>query len=852
MARKLNAGSSLALIGSLGWACYGTPLWTSAQNAPRPVGAQQVESLFGDTSVGVSDGDDTDTPDGQTVKVSDLGEIDLHVKNIEITKVLQLLSLQSQRNIVASRNVAGSISADLYGVEFYEALDAILHTNGFGYREEGSFIYVYTTQELKEIAEIERTLEVKVIRLNYLTAADASTFVTPLLSDVGEIALSGEVPGQVQPGLSDAGRNSNALDEILVIRDYSENLNQIGSVLAELDRRPIQVQIEATVMEAKLTNLTGWGVDLSILSDWGLSNFEDPLGVVDSVLSGDVVGGAEGTTKFDVLGTGAGWQTTVGNTTAPAGFKFGVLSDHVAAFIRALDEVTDTTIIARPKLLVLNRQRAALLIGSKLGYVSTTQTETSATQTVEFLDVGTQLNIRPFVSADEFIRLEVSPKVSNGSVDQLGDFIVPNETTNELVTNVIVRNGQTVVLGGMFKEDTIVSRAQVPGLGDIPLIGAAMQGQDDTVRRSEVIFMITPTIVHDQYLTQVAGRAGDAIDAARLGTREEMLPFSREKLTAFHLRQARDHFDSGNTDRARWHLKIALTMDPTLQEARRMKEGIDGERIWWPDRSMLDYAIHGAVDQHIKSMPISAPFNGSAGPSQGQGSSATPSAKPVEILLDEALSTPGSQRPVSFQGQAPASSNPASRSESGLGSDFDAGFEWEDQGEFQPRPSTDWYDPFTPGANNPSSTNPTPGVDSARQVDSWRNPAPRTTQPTVQTQPAAPSQYKSPYQSPSQTQPQGQSQGQSGSEFKSQSSTPSQTQPAQPTTGQVKPAATTATSAGTVTKTTQPSSGTTARSTSTSIKSGQYDQAVEIKTNAGPTVGAGASGSSGGAGQAKP
>ena len=112
------------------------------------------------------------------------------------------------------------------------------------------------------------------------------------------------------------------------------------------------------------------------------------------------------------------------------------------------------TVGARPKILTLNRMAAELISGEKLGYISTTPTETATTQTVEFLEVGTTLTVRPFATDDGFIRMEIRPKVSEGDVRVVQGFVIPDETTNEMTVNVLVPNGRTVVLGGLFKEDT--------------------------------------------------------------------------------------------------------------------------------------------------------------------------------------------------------------------------------------------------------------------------------------------------------------------------------------------------------------------------------------------------------------
>jgi len=583
-----------------GWICAGPAIGEEKPEAPSLFGevdeasAQPAQSgaedgsdegsLFGD-----EESDDPSTgEDGQSVAVGSFGQIDLHVKDLEVTKVLQLLSIQSQRNIVASRNVAGSVSADLYNVDFYEAMDAILHSNGFGYREKGNFIYVYTSTELQTIADLEVRLIVKIVRLNYLPAADAVEFVKPLLSPAGSVTVSAAVAKGIQPTISDDGENSFAHQDTLMVRDNEQSVEAIMAVLQELDTRPKQVRIEATILEAQLDEDNNFGVDMTILADFNLADFGNPLSAVGSMLSGAVGG------------IGQGFETSVGNVSSgQSGVRVGFLANEVAVFIKALDQVTDTTVLANPKLLVLNRQRADLLVGERLGYISTTQTETSETQTVEFLDIGTQLTVRPFIGDDDFIRLELRPSISDGSTVAVAGFVIPNTTNEELVTNILVRNGQTVVMGGLFKEDTTITRRQVPVIGDIPIAGWAFRGQDDDYDRSEVIFLVKTTIVPDQNLIAEGDRVADSLGRIRIGARQGMLPWSRSKLVAAHMGRALEHAKGGNNDQALWSVNMALSLDPTFVEGLRLKEQLSGERVYWPNRSFMQDAINHAIDNRL-------------------------------------------------------------------------------------------------------------------------------------------------------------------------------------------------------------------------------------------------------------
>ncbi len=260
--------------------------------------------------------------------------------------------------------------------------------------------------------------------------------------------------------------------------------------------------------------------------------------------------------------------------------------------MKMLDEVTDTVIMANPKILSLNRQPSRVLVGRRVGYLSTTSTDTSTTQTVEFLDTGTQLYFRPFVSADGEIRMELKPQVSEAIIREATDATgaavsIPDEVTQGLTTNVLVRDGQTVVLGGLFRESTQYGRRQVPFLGDIPIIGAAFRGHDDETQRSEILFLITPTIVNDSHINETADRAVADIDRLRAGSRQGLLWWSREKMTSALNVEAERAARDGDYEKATFNLSRSLALNPIQPDALRLREKITGERETWPKKSLL-------------------------------------------------------------------------------------------------------------------------------------------------------------------------------------------------------------------------------------------------------------------------
>lgn len=554
-------------------------------------------------------------PDGSKaqVKVSEHMTVDLHVKDEDLTNVLELLSIQSQKNIVASKSVGGKVSATLYGVTFREALDSILHVNGYGYMERGNFIYVYTLEELVALEKTLKKRAAKAIKLSYLNAKDAEEFVRPLLSkDGGEIKTSKAAAPFSVPDDSPTGGEDYALGATLVVIDYEENIKAVEELLKELDTRPAQVLVEATILQTSLTEENAFGVDFSIIGDVKFTDFigsGGPLSVANALARGG--SGATGVTPTDNQATGV--TSTPGNTTGPSTFKVGVIAGDLSIFMKMLDEVTDTVIMANPKILALNRQPSRVLVGRRVGYISTTSTDTSTTQSVEFLDTGTQLYFRPFVSHDGEIRMELKPQVSEAIIrdatDATGAAVsIPDEVTQGLTTNVLVRDGQTVVLGGLFRESTQFGRRQVPFLGDIPIIGAAFRGHDDETNRSEIIFLVTPTIMNDSHLNDSADRAVADVDRLRAGARQGLLWWSRDKMTSALNVEAERAARDGDYEKATHKIARSLALNPVQPEALRLREKITGERETWPTRSMLSNVMdHEAARKANEIKPANPP-----------------------------------------------------------------------------------------------------------------------------------------------------------------------------------------------------------------------------------------------------
>jgi type IV pilus assembly protein PilQ len=547
--------------------------------------------------------------DQPRVKVSEHQTVDLHVKDESIANVLELLSVQSQRNIIASKNVVGKVSADLFNVSFFEALDAILHVNGFAYIQKGNFIYVYTREEYLEIQKSLSKRVAKVMRLSYLNASDAEAFVKPLLSQGGDIKTAAKTPDFTIGGDAPVGKDDYALGAVLVVIDYEENIAAVEKLLTEIDTRPAQVLVEATILETRVTEANAFGIDFSIIGDVDFLDFVN-LGGARRAADSLIRGGTGATGGLSPTDNRAGAvSTSAGNTQdGRATVKVGVVAGPIGVFLRALDDVSDFTVLSSPKLLALNRMPSRVLVGQRVGYLNTTATETSTTQTVQFLDTGTTLFFRPFVSNTGEIRMELKPKVASATIRDAGNgqggiVSIPDETTQEVTTNVIVKDGNTIVLGGLFVERTDSFRRQVPFFGDIPLIGAAFRGHDDSTDRRELIFLIRPSIVNDTALAMQGIDMKNEIERIRAGQRQGLLPWSREKMTSVLNVEAETAARAGNTEEALWKIQRSLSLNPRQPDALRLRERITAQQERWPSMFTLDGIISGEINKALESIP---------------------------------------------------------------------------------------------------------------------------------------------------------------------------------------------------------------------------------------------------------
>ncbi len=244
--------------------------------------------------------------------------------------------------------------------------------------------------------------------------------------------------------------------------------------------------IEAVIISVDLEQARQLGVNFAVVDNLGT--------VLGTVGSGTELNNNVGFNPTQLLTTGG---KIAGAAADPTGFassangaKFGFVANNVTGFIQALETIGSTKILASPRILVLNKQRAEIQLGSRLGFQTFSQNFTSTIQQVQFLNTGTLLRIRPFISDDGMIRMEIHPERSSGTVVNN----IPNQNTAELTTNVMVPDGATLVIGGLMEDEEDFSLQGLPGLARIPALGYLFGYRQKNTGRRELVVLLTPHI----------------------------------------------------------------------------------------------------------------------------------------------------------------------------------------------------------------------------------------------------------------------------------------------------------------------------------------------------------------------
>lgn len=416
--------------------------------------------------------------------------LSLNFQNIEVRAVLQLIADFTGINMVTSDSVQGNVTLRLKNVPWDQALDIILKTKGLAKRQKGNVMLVAPTAELAAQEKLELEAEKQVVELapiisetiqvNYAKAEELVTILekkgNSLVSERGNVAI-------------DARTNK------LLIQDTAKNIDAIVSLVEELDVPVRQVLIESRIVLVT----TNYSKDLGVR-----------FGVATERSSGGTIGGLAGT-----IGGARNAANASGGLIAPpsnlnvdlgvanpagsiglaiAKLPFGTLLDLE---LSAAEAEGQTEIISSPKVITSNQHTARILTGTEIPYVSSSTSTTGVQQqTVTFKNAVLELEVTPQITPDDRINLDL--KVTKNSPDYANEIFTvggPPITKNEVETRVMVDNGETIVLGGVYERTKSHSVTRVPLLGELPLIGWLFRANSEVDDKSELLIFVVPKIV---------------------------------------------------------------------------------------------------------------------------------------------------------------------------------------------------------------------------------------------------------------------------------------------------------------------------------------------------------------------
>jgi type IV pilus assembly protein PilQ len=410
--------------------------------------------------------------------------------NTPIEDVIKMIAEQADVDIIKSPTVTGSVTAKLTNVPLGEALDNILAIHGYGRVINKNVIRV---SPLDEIAQKEEILDTRVYQITYADIGDVESALKKFISKRGSISSS--------PGTSN-----------IIVKDSESNIKAIDSFIEKIDRVTPQVLVEVRIYDISSTE----GFDIG--ADWtaGRNNPVTTIDIDETANTTTGVRSIDTTTKE----TKTAWQeNTAGGVTDDDAYLYRKSKPFVGGEFEALTGGTirlgllDTVnvelalsilrsevgakLLANPRILVLDNETAEFKITTQIPYTEVSTTGNTATETVKFKDVGVELKVTPHVTRDGMVRLNISPEFGV----RVGSTSPPTVDSRKVNTKALVKDGQTVVLGGLRKREVTQEVHKVAILGDIPILGGLFSDVEEEVVTSELLIFITPRIIVEPTLS---------------------------------------------------------------------------------------------------------------------------------------------------------------------------------------------------------------------------------------------------------------------------------------------------------------------------------------------------------------
>jgi type IV pilus assembly protein PilQ len=441
--------------------------------------------------------------------------VTFNFQDVPVRTVLQLIAEESNLNIVASDSVSGNVTLRLINVPWDQALDIVLRAKGLDKRRSGNVVWVAPQSEIAKyeqdvldarIAVANRAdMVTEYIPINYANAEDIATLLTEgAKSGTGGGAGAG-AGGQARGFLSPRGSISfDRRTNTLLVIDIPDKVVEIKRLVSLLDKPVDQVLIEARIVIATESFARELGAKFGLSGATGKPGDRSSLGFG----SNTVQSGQNAISRADADGMRP-WDITPGlNVNLPTSFaNAGALALSIlnAGYLldvelSALQQDGRGEVISNPRIVTSNQREAVIKQGQEVGYVTISGAQTAGTvpiPNVQFKDVLLELRVTPTITNDGrvFMSLVVNKDEIEGFVNtSIGD--VPQISTREVTTAVLVEDGQTVVIGGVYEFRSRADISKVPFLGDLPVIGNLFKSRGRSKEKAELLIFVTPKVMH--------------------------------------------------------------------------------------------------------------------------------------------------------------------------------------------------------------------------------------------------------------------------------------------------------------------------------------------------------------------
>ena len=465
--------------------------------------------------------------------------VSLDFKSTDVVDALKYLAQKGGLNIAISKSVGGRVNLSLTDVPIRDVFDIILRANELAYDKQGNVYHIMSEAEYRALYGRRFTdlREIKTFRLQYAMPEPAFNMLDALKSEIGRLLVD-EDSGTVL--VMDTPENLRRMEESLatlerggalrvfdlryakakdveerlkdqidlkklgfvkadersnqiIVKTLPERMRDVEQLIAALDVKTREVLINAKIIKVSLTNNLDAGIDWDAVFTNLKFHGIDQVGDYRSLAT---------TTAAALAKIPIGQQK--GNSVGK--LAVGSVSETGYEVLRYLERIGQTRVISTPRILVTNNQEAKIHVGTREAYVTTTtttgQTTSTTAEEVQFVDVGIQLSVTPTINADGYVTMKIKPEISS----VIRTLVTPSRNQIPIVdtsvaeTNVMVKDGETVVIGGLAKDQKQSTKGEIPILAKIPLFGEAFRRRERDDERTELVVLITPHVVGGETL----------------------------------------------------------------------------------------------------------------------------------------------------------------------------------------------------------------------------------------------------------------------------------------------------------------------------------------------------------------